>query len=385
MSTTMSDQNRSDGSFALLSTPRARLAHARVRAVIDGQRPDRIPFYDSYWHEFRERYLQERGLPPETSLAEHFDHDIQVLTPVMGPWPGDRLDLGTDREGHELRRDDFGLVTRTCPGATTMSQQVDCKIKTAADLDRFLFEDPKDESRFAALEQALPKVCSRFCPVLKTGGPFSRTWRLRGLQQFLLDLAGDPSFAAEMVRRMTDHLIAVAVHAAERVAFPRVLLHIADDFASTQGPLLSPQTYEDILLPNLKRMVEAFHGLGFKVSYESEGNVRPMLELLDEAGVDGLANMEPRAGMFLERIRDRFGSRFFVWGNVCNVNVLPSGDPEAIRNEVRRVLAAARDGGYMGLSAHSIGPDVSSDAYDLFWNLMNREWLGDVAADEPLR
>jgi len=25
----------------------------------------------------------------------------------------------------------------------------------------------------------------------------------------------------------------------------------------------------------------------------------------------------------------------------------------------------------MGLSAHSIGPDVSSAAYDLFWNLTN--------------
>jgi len=192
------------------------------------------------------------------------------------------------------------------------------------------------------------------------------------LQQFLLDLAGDPPFAAELVRRMTDHLIAVALTAAERLAFPRVLLHIADDFAATHAPLLSPKTYEDILFPNLERMVQAFHAQQFKVSYESEGHVSPMLDLLDTAGVDGLANMEPRAGMLLEQIRGRFGGRFFVWGNICNVNVLPSGDPAAIRREVHRVLAAAQDGGYMGLSDHSIGPDVSSDAYDLFWNLMNR-------------
>ena len=370
---------------AVFTTPRAQLAHDRVRAVIDGKRPDRIPFSDSYWTEFRVRYLQERGLPSDTSLSEHFDHDIQVLTPIMGPWPSDRADLGIDADGNRLSRDDFGLVTRTCPGPTTMSQQVECKIKRAADLDRFPFEDPRDVTRFAGVERALPKACSRFCPVLKTGGPFSRTWRLRGLQQFLLDLAGDPPFAAEMVRRMTDHLIAVAVNAAERLAFPRVLLHIADDFAATHGPLLSPRTYEDILFPNLKRMVEAFHEQQFRVSYESEGNVSPMLDLLEAAGVDGLANMEPRAGVLLEDIRDRFGDRFFVWGNICNVNVLPRGDPGAIRREVHRVLAAAQDGGYMGLSAHSIGPDVSSDAYDLFWKMMDQSGrypidLGELSA-----
>jgi len=41
----------------------------------------------------------------------------------------------------------------------------------------------------------------------------------------------------------------------------------------------------------------SWHELGFKVSYESEGTVWPMVELLDEAGVDGLAHLEPRADM----------------------------------------------------------------------------------------
>ena len=37
-----------------------------------------------------------------------------------------------------------------------------------------------------------------------------------------------------------------------------------------------------------------------------------------------------------------------------------------------RVLGAARDGRYIGLSAHSVGTDVSSDAYDYFHGLMAR-------------
>ena len=53
---------------AVFTTPRAQLAHNRVHAVIDGRCPDRIPFSDSYWAEFRTRYVAERGLPADTSL-----------------------------------------------------------------------------------------------------------------------------------------------------------------------------------------------------------------------------------------------------------------------------------------------------------------------------
>jgi hypothetical protein len=76
--------------------------------------------------------------------------------------------------------------------------------------------------------------------------------------------------------------------------------------------------------------------------------------------------------MRIERARERWGDRFLVLGDVCNVEVLPGGDQTEIAREVHRVLSAAAGGGYMGLSAHSIGSDVSPDAYDHFWGLMNR-------------
>jgi len=352
--------------------PRALTACRRVRAVLDGKLPDRVPFCDNYWPDFRTRYLAERGLPPETDLREHFDHDFVLMPPVMGPWPSTSGALGTDAAGHVLRRDDFGLVTADVPGSMSMSVHVDYAVKERRDLDRLPFEDPADERRTERIARELPTVCTRFCPVLKLGGPFSRTWRLRGIQQFLEDLALDEPFAREMVERITDHLIAVGLSAVARTGIPPIQLHVADDFAARQAPLFSPAVYERVFLPNLKRLLAPFRALGFKVSYESEGNTWPMLEFLDEAGVDVLAYMEPRAGMRIERIRERWGDRFAILGNVCNVKVLPGGDRAGIAREVHRVLSAAADGGYMGLSAHSIGTDISPDAYDYFWNLMNR-------------
>ncbi|KPK60658.1 MAG: hypothetical protein AMK73_08060 [Planctomycetes bacterium SM23_32] len=370
--------------------PRALEAYERVRAVLAGRLPGRVPFFDNYWPQFRTRYLAERGLPPDTDLRERFDHDLVLMVPVMGPWPSRAAELGRDRQGRTLRRDDFGLVTADLPGAMAMPVHLEHAVKERCDLDRLPFEDPAAEGRFERLVTELPQVCTRYCPVLKLGGPFSRTWRLRGLQRFLEDLAADEPFAREMVQRMTDHLIAVGLAAVERAGIPRVQLHIADDFASRRAPLVSAATYERVFLPNLKRLVAAFHALGFRVSYESEGNTWPVLELLDEADIDGLAYMEPRAGMRVERVRERFGDRFFFLGNVCNVHVLPGGVRRSIAREVHRVLSSAAEGGYMGLSAHSVGPDVSPEAYDYFWGLMDRFGhypidLGTLASEAELQ
>ena len=354
------------------SHTRAKLAFERVQAVVDGETPDRIPFYDSYWEEFRTLYIRERNLPPDTSLAEHFDHDYVILAPEMGPWPGEEAEIGRDSKGAVLSRDAYGLVTARIPGHMSVPRHIDFKIKEHRDIDRFPFENPADPRRSEKLERRLPGICKRFFPILKLGGPFSRSWRLRGLSRFLMDMADDESFVREMVARITDHLIAVGVAVVDRLDWPFKMLHIADDFASTDAPMFSPRLYESVILPNLKKMVNTFHEKGFKISYESEGNIRPMLDLIDEAGIDGLAHMEPRAGLFVSKIYDRFGDRFFIKGNICNVLVLPSGNRSRIAREVYRVLSASTKGGYMRLSAHSIGPDVTSDSYDYFWNLMNR-------------
>lgn len=354
------------------SSARARLACERVRAVVEGRTPDRVPFIDSYWESFARRYRADRGLPPDASLEEHFDHDLVLLAPRMGPWPGAETVVRRETGGYLITRDEYGLVTRTHETLEVMPQHLESRINVRADLDRYPFEDPADPARRAALARDLPHACNRFCPVLKLGGPFSRSWRLRGLARFLEDIAEDEPFVREMVDRMTSHLIAVGKAAVSALAWPPIQMHIADDFASTAAPLLSPRSFERVFAPSLRRMVDTFHAMGFRVSYESEGNIWPMLELLKGCGVDGLAHMEPRAGMSIERIRERWGSAFFVMGNVCNTQVLPSNDRGRVAREVHRVLSSARAGGYMRLSAHSVGPDISSDTYDYFVKLMDR-------------
>lgn len=352
--------------------PRAKLAFDRVEAVTRGGVPDRVPFCDYFWPEFVDRYRRDRGMAPDASLAEHFDFDYyDLLTPRHGPWPSRAGVVKQDSDGYVVKRNEFGLLTRELDDRMSMPQHIGSLIEEKGDLDRIPFEDPADPARWAHVETRLPELCTRFYPIFKLGGPFSRSWQMRGLSRFLIDLAEDEAFVLELVTRLTDHMIAVGLAMVEALDLPATHWHIADDFAAVKGPLISPSAYERMIFPNLKRMVDALHDRGYTVSFESEGRIEPMLPLLEAAGVDGLAHLEPRAGMFAGDIRERYGDRFFIMGNVCNTRVLPSNDPELIEAEVRRVLAAGVDGRLMHLSAHSISPDVTSDSYDLFVRLMN--------------
>ena len=51
-------------------------------------------------------------------------------------------------------------------------------------------------------------------------------------------------------------------------------------------------------------------------------------------------------------------------GNI-DVRILEKGDPDAIRREVRHKLQAARGGGYVFQSDHSVSSNVTPESYEL--------------------
>ena len=123
---------------------------------------------------------------------------------------------------------------------------------------------------------------------------------------------------------------------------------------------------ERLIQPELARLIEAFHATGRPVAFESEGHTEPLLDLIIDAGVDALANLEPRAGMDVVALRERYDHRVSFIGTMCNTVILPQGTPESIRAETLRTLKAGIGGGLIAGSAHSIGPDVPIANYEAF-------------------
>jgi uroporphyrinogen decarboxylase len=143
---------------------------------------------------------------------------------------------------------------------------------------------------------------------------------------------------------------------------------------------MGPRTYEKMIYPHMKRMCQAYKRAGAaKIVFHSDGRIEdPVLELLMDCGVDGIQPVEPKAGMDVARLRERFGHRLALLGGMCNAHVLPHGDRAEIAREVDRVLSAGNGGG-LAIGSHSIAPDVSVETYDYYHSLVQER------AGYPLR
>ena len=111
-------------------------------------------------------------------------------------------------------------------------------------------------------------------------------------------------------------------------------------------------------------MVKAFKSAGAnKVILHSDGNIESVLDLLVEAGIDGINPVEPKAGMNPEKLKKKYGQKLAFIGGMCNAQILPGGSREEIAEHIRALVELGKEGGVI-LAAHSIGPDIPLENYE---------------------
>lgn len=109
----------------------------------------------------------------------------------------------------------------------------------------------------------------------------------------------------------------------------------------------------------INKICNAFHDVGMKAIYHSDGYIMDILPQLVEAGVDGINPIEISAGMDVYKIFDEFGDRITVVGGVDSTHLLVEGSPEDVRGEVRRMIEARRGkGGLIIGSSTELGDDI---------------------------
>jgi uroporphyrinogen-III decarboxylase len=85
--------------------------------------------------------------------------------------------------------------------------------------------------------------------------------------------------------------------------------------------------------------------------------------------IDAYNPLEAKAGMDVVELRKQYGHSIGFCGN-SDIQVWETGDRAAIRREVLRKLNAARGGGYIFQSDHSVSSAVSGPTYDYIVKLV---------------
>jgi len=184
---------------------------------------------------------------------------------------------------------------------------------------------------------------------------FERSWSLRGLENFLADLAGEEKFVFELLEQILDYNMKIINHA---LKYPLDGFFFGDDYGQQRGLMMSPKTWRKFIKPCLKKMFEKVKSTGRTVALHSCGNLSDILGDLIDIGLDIYQTVQPEI-YDLKEIKEKFGAHLTFWGGISTQKVLPYVSPEEVKKIARETIKIlGKNGGYIASPTHQIPADV---------------------------
>jgi len=113
--------------------------------------------------------------------------------------------------------------------------------------------------------------------------------------------------------------------------------YMTDDWGTETSLMISPALFRSFFFPRYQKLFNAVHAQGWHVWMHSCGRINDAIPMLIEAGVDVLNMQQPRVNG-IEEIGSSFAGKV-AFESLCDIQkTLPEGDPEAIRDEARRLM-----------------------------------------------
>ena len=312
-----------------------------------------------------------RGIPDRVPSFEWEIDDLSLAALVPG---GDLFDfvewadldaVAIFADDRKRRIDDRTYVDEW--GVTKVKTEeyypvpIDAPIKESADLRTLRIPDPRSDWHFETLAKAVDRFGGKRAIVFRAQDSFSIPRYLRGVEAMLTDFILNPDLVREMVEIAVEYNSALAKKAVEIGANA---IFTSDDYCDNRGPMMSPRHFHEFLFPGLQRVVSAVHAAGVPFIKHTDGNVRPILDDLVDAGIDCLDPLDPLGGMDIGEMKDRVDRKICLKGNVNIGGALSVGTSDEVRAETLACLRAGMPGGgYILSTSNSVMASVKPANY----------------------
>jgi uroporphyrinogen decarboxylase len=329
----------------------------RIRAVINGEQPDRAPMFD---------------LLRNTAVIEHFtgetltvDNGAELVYRAYAPAiDGTRpLVKSPNAERTEVLPDGRRQVVQRWTIWTEHRHFFDSEAYAREKNDWLAGFDPTwTEWNRQSQDDELTVITGQrnqlgdvfLFPGIPAGPSLMGLYGEAGLEDFSYFLADCPDVIVELMEMNTVLAENWYSHLPEGHGIEAGFL--GDDIAYKSGPLLSPAWMREHYFPRLARTIAAAHARGIRVLFHSDGNLNPILDDLVAAGIDGLNPIEILAGMDVGDIHKRY-PHIFMAGGIDVSQLLPFGTPGQVRDAVRKAIDDA-EGRIMIGSSTELNEDV---------------------------
>jgi hypothetical protein len=360
----------------------------RLNKALGHSEGDRIPVSDFYWTTFITRWRKELGLAADADIYRHYDLDWICITPNMDPHIKS-FQVIKETEEDVILKTGFEATIRKKLG-TQMPYFERFDTDDLEKMAAFRFDPADDERRFFkggddqlngvgdVISRNIPAWTERVKSYYEDFPVFGSIcegheylWRIIGSENVLLWLALYPDEIGAFVRRIGDFLLEstkAQIKAADGMLSGMV---VWGDVAYRNGMLFSPAMWREHFRPIVAEQIRICHEAKLPVIYHGCGNAGEIYGDFMEMGLDAYNPLEAKSGLDVVELRKKHGHRMGFCGNIDALAWANDPLPE-LEAQVMRKLNAAKGGGYLPQSDHSVPSNVSAERYEFVLGLLRK-------------
>ena len=318
-----------------------------------------IAFWEGRHDEVAESYVNDH-------IELHEKLDLDIITFPMATWeiPPESDDPPPKKIDDTTWEDKYGRVFKHSEITADITCIKDPVLENTVFSPDDYHKEPQpivqDERSWKILDQVIQRFKDEKFICGPSGGEIGIVF-LGDLERGCIELAQN----TETVRAATDFLLKQQNLADETLIHPDsdAVLWGAD-FGHKTGPFISPNMFKEFFLqPNKERVKNIHEKFGKKVMKHCCGNVHALLNFFFEIGYDAYQSIQPTADMDICQLKRTIGDKITLWGGVALEHMV-SGTPNDIRQDVRRAMECAKEGGRFILgTSHSVAVGSQYDNY----------------------
>lgn len=181
-----------------------------------------------------------------------------------------------------------------------------------------------------------------------------------GMERFLTAFIDDPELMHDMFSHWGCYALDMIRPVLESVRIDYAMF--AEDLAGKNGPLISPQIYEEFWYPYQDPIVDLLREHDVPVICQwSAGQFENLLPGMMDHGINCTWPLEAMAGKDAPALRRRFGRSLLLGGNVPKEAVIAG--PAAIDAEIERLTPLIQQGGFLPALDDMAAPDMPFGHY----------------------
>ena len=323
----------------------------RVMKLLEGNMPDRVPLCELI---IDKEVIKK--INPDWSYADIAEEAVDMVV-TNTPSLLYRKEMIDASKG--IFKNEWGIIRQE--STQSVSMPLSGPIKSKEDLKNYRIPDPYDDFRYIELNFLLDRFKGKKAVGMHLHDIFNYPYYLRGMEEFLIDLVSNKDLVKRLVDISVEHNIAIAK---EAIKMGADFILLGDDYGMTTGPIFSPETFEELLLPGFRTIISEIKSMQGFVIKHCCGNINSLLDMMVDAGVDILHPLDKTAGMDIGAVQEKYMDRIVVMGGIDCGDLLTYKPENDVIDETKKLLRdVSSKGRHIVSSSNTIHPKVKPGNY----------------------